>query len=278
MNPITLIGMISGFLIVGLSIWATARDAMVFVNLPGLLIVLGGTMAATLMSYPPSYIWRVWRNFLSALKNERLYEKHDVDDIVEIAKAWRQGQINKVEERIAKTRSPFLQTGLRLVLDNTPPEDVNDLLRWRIARLRAKENAEAAVFRSMGTYAPAFGMLGTLLGLVNMLYDLSGSGFDRLGLNMAVALITTFYGLVLANLVFKPIATKLEDRTEQRVRTLGMALEAVNLISKRRTPAYVRETLYSFLAEFDDEVLSAGPAGPSTKSASQPDMHGKPAE
>lgn len=255
MNPITIIGIFSGFLIVFFSIAATAKDILVFINLPGLMIVLGGTIAATIVSYPPSYVWRVWRNFLTALRNERVYEKDDVDDVVEIAKRWKTGQIALVEEKLNEIRSPFLQTGLRLIIDGTPAEDVDDLLRWRITRLRSKETAEAAVFRTMGAYAPAFGMLGTLIGLVNMLFSMSDGGFDAIGLNMAVALITTFYGLILANLLFKPIATKLEDRTEQRVRTLGMALEAVNLISQQRTPSYIRETLYSFLADYEDEVL-----------------------
>jgi len=260
MNPLTIIGIISGFLIVAVSIAATAQDVLVFVNLPGLLIVLGGTIAATIVSYPPAYLWRVWRNFIVALRNERLYEKDDVDDIVEIAKRWKTGQIAKVDEKLNDIRSPFLQTGLRLLIDGTPAEDVEDLLRWRITRLRSKENAEAAVFRTMGAYSPAFGMLGTLIGLVNMLFSMSDGGFEQIGLNMAVALITTFYGLILANLLFKPIATKLEDRTEQRVRTLGMALEAVNLISQQRTPSYIRETLYSFLADYDDEVIEDDPS------------------
>ncbi len=259
MNPITIIGIISGFVIVAASIAATAKDVLVFVNLPGLLIVLGGTIAATVVSYPPTYLWRVWRNFIIALRNERLYEKDDIDDIVELAKRWKTGQIAQVEEKLNDVRSPFLQTGLRLLLDGTPAEDVEDLLNWRISRLRSKENAEAAVFRTMGAYSPAFGMLGTLIGLVNMLFSMSDGGFEQIGLNMAVALITTFYGLILANLLFKPIATKLEDRTEQRVRTLGMALEAVNLISQKRTPSYIRETLYSFLAEYDDEVIEDDP-------------------
>jgi len=256
MNPTTVVGIIGGFVLVTGSIWLTARDVLVFVNLPGLLIVLGGTIAATLISFPPTYVFRVWKNFITALHNEQLYDKYDVDEVVEIARLWRRGMINKVEEQIADIKSPFLRTGLTLVIDNSPIEDINDLLEWRIARLKAKETAEAMVFRAMGTYAPAFGMLGTLLGLINMLYDLSGDSFDTLGLNMAVALITTFYGLVFANLLFKPIATKLEDRTEQRVRTLGMALEAINLLSQQRSPTYVRETLYSFLSEYEDEVFA----------------------
>ncbi len=259
MSPSTLIGIFGGFSLVIVSIWVTARDALVFINLPGLLIVLGGTIAATLVSFPPNYVWRVWRNFLTALRNERLYDKDDVDEIVEIAKLWKQGKINVLEEQISRVKSPFLRTGMTLLVDGTAIDNINDLLEWRIARLKALENAEANVFRAMGSYAPAFGMMGTLLGLVNMLYDMGGGTFDTLGLNMAIALITTFYGLVLANLLFKPIATKLEDRTQLRVRTLGMALEAINLISQQRSHTYVRETLYSFISEYEDELNATLP-------------------
>jgi chemotaxis protein MotA len=257
MNPMTVFGVFGGMALVVTSIWATAHDAMIFVNLPGLLIVLGGTVAATLVSFPPDYVFKVWRNFVIALRNERLYDKDDVEEIVRIAKLWKGHKVQMADEQVSNISSPFLRTGLSLVLDGSPIDDINELLEWRIARLRARENAEANVFRAMGSYAPAFGMLGTLLGLVNMLYDMSGGSFETLGLNMAVALITTFYGLVLSNLLFKPIAMKLEDRTEQRVRTLGMALEAVNLVSQQRSPSYVRETLFSFISEYDDEVAKA---------------------
>jgi len=254
--------MIAGIVIVVAAIWATARDALIFVNVPGFIIVLGGTIAATLMSFPPRYVLRVWRNFLIALRNERIYDKDDVDDIVLIAKLWTSAQIHKIEDVLNDIRSPFLRTGVQLIIDGSPIDDVMDLLEWRIARLKAKETAEANVFRTMGSYAPAFGMVGTLLGLVNMLYDMSGGSFEQIGLNMAVALITTFYGLVFSNLIFKPIAAVLEERTNQRVRTLSMVVEAVHLLSQKRTPAYIRETLYSFLAEYDDELDDTRPAAP----------------
>mgnify|MGYP002634739892 CR=1 FL=1 len=258
-NPSTLIGMLSGIAIVFAAVWLTARDALVFVNLPGLVIVVGGTLAATLMSFPPRYIVRVWRNFVFALRNERTYDRDDVDEIVRIAKLWNLGQIAKVEESLAEVRSPFLRTGMQLIIDGSPTGDIMDLLEWRIERLKAKETAEANVFRTMAGYAPAFGMVGTLLGLVNMLYDMRGDGFELIGLNMAVALLTTFYGLLLANLIFKPIASVLEERTAQRVRTLSMVVEAIQLLSQKRTPAYIRETLYSFIADYEDE-LDDGPA------------------
>lgn len=251
--------MLSGIVIVIAAIWLTARDALIFVNLPGLIIVLGGTVAATLMSFPPRYVFRVWRNFVIALKNERTYDRDDVDEIVRIAKLWRSAQIQKVDEALSGVRSPFLRTGVQLIIDGSPIDDILDLLEWRIERLKAKETAEANVFRTMASYAPAFGMVGTLLGLVNMLYDMRGDGFETIGLNMAVALITTFYGLLLANLIFKPIASILEERTAQRVRTLSMVVEAVQLLAQKRTPAYIRETLYSFIAEYEDELDAPRP-------------------
>ena len=254
MNPSTVIGMLGGIALLVVSVVVTAKDAFVFVNGPGLLIVLGGTLAATLMSFPLKVVFRVFGVFVIVLRNERLYEKADIDEIVGIAQLLYQNKVLQAEDVIANLRNPFLRTGVQLVVDGVPAEDILNLLQWRITRLKAKEHAEAQVYRVMGSYAPAFGMVGTLLGLVNMLYNLGGEDFARIGLNMAVALITTFYGIVLANLVFKPIAVKLERRTEQRVALLSMVMEGVVLLSEKRTPSFIRETLLSFMAQYKDEV------------------------
>lgn len=253
-NPSAVAGMIVGTAIVWAAIWATASNASVFINIPGFALVLGGTIAATMMSFPPRYIFRVWRNFTAALKNERVYDKEDVNEVVRIARHWNNAQIGKVEADLDNIRSPFLRSGIQLIIDGSNIDEIMDLLEWRIVRLKAKEESEANVFRTMGTYAPAFGMLGTLLGLVNMLYDMGSEGLELIGLNMALALITTFYGLILANLIFKPIAGMLEERTKQRVRNLSMVVEAIHLLSEKRSPAYIRETLNSFLTEYEDEL------------------------
>ena len=128
------------------------------------------------------------------------------------------------------------------------------MLRWRIARLKAREHAEAQIFRTMATYAPAFGMIGTLVGLVNMLEVMDAGDLQVIGPRMAVALLTTFYGILLANLVFKPIAVKLERRTEERLITMNMVLEGISLITKRRLPSFIEETLNSFVANYHDEI------------------------
>jgi len=225
-----------------------------FANGPGLLIVLGGTGAATLLSYPLDQILRALRTVKVLFRNEPFYTEADVEEITDVARVWYRGQIHQVENELNNISSPFLRLGIQLVIDGTPVDDIFDVLQWRVARLKAQERAEAQVFRAMASYSPAFGMVGTLIGLINMLYELRGGGFDEIGANMAIALITTFYGIVFANLLFKPTAVKLEARTNQRVALLGLAMEGITLLSQKRSPSYVRETLLSFLTDHGDEV------------------------
>lgn len=254
MNPATVLGMFGGIILLAVTIALTADDYSAFWNLPGLGIVLGGTIAATLVSYPLHEVLRVFRVFIIVLRHERYYAKEDMEEIVAVSRQWFKGNLAAIETRLDEIRNPYLRMGIQLVIDDTPLDDILTLLQWRMTRLRAKETAEAQVFRTMAMYAPAFGMLGTLVGLINMLFGMEGSDFALIGVNLAIALITTFYGIILANLVFKPIAIKMERRTEQRVMLMNMVLEGITLMSKGRSPAYIRETLKSFMARYEDEI------------------------
>lgn len=259
MNLSTLLGILAGASVLALSFVLAVDEGWIFVNLPGLLLVVGGTIAATLLSYPFSEVRRAVRASLAVLRSDQGYRDEDIDEIVRVARLWFQGDLHAVEREMARIRSPFLKTGLQLVIEGTALPDILELLRWRIARLKTRELAEARLFRTMAAFAPAFGMTGTLLGLVDMLATMDGGDAQRIGADMAVALVTTFYGVLLANLAFKPVAVKLERRVEQRVAILGMVLEGVALISERRSPTYVRETLRSFAAHHDDEVGRVAP-------------------
>ncbi|WP_322520324.1 MotA/TolQ/ExbB proton channel family protein [Guyparkeria halophila] len=254
MNPSTLLGMFSGLAIVVAAIGLSAEDPANFLNLPGLLLVVGGTVAATLVSYPLHEVLRVFRVFGIVLKNERLYAERDINELVEVSKLKFQGQISRADEKLNRIKNPFLRSGMQMVLDGASSEDLITLLQWRIARMRARERAEAQIFRTMATFAPAFGMLGTLLGLINMLSAMDADQFGAIGTNMALALITTLYGILLSNMLFKPIALKLERRTEQRVMLMNMMVEGVLLMQEERSPAFIRETLGSFLAQSEDEL------------------------
>ncbi|MCP1727435.1 chemotaxis protein MotA [Natronospira proteinivora] len=253
-NPSTLIGVLAGLLMLVLVLGFAAEEPAAFINLPGLAIVLGGTLAATFISFPLREVLRVARLVGIVFRNERMYSRDDMEELVRLARLWSRGDIRQVEAQLDDTHNPFLRTGVQLVIDGTPEQDILDLLQWRIIRLKAREHAEAQVFRAMASFAPAFGMIGTLVGLINMMFILGDGDLIMIGQHMGVALLTTFYGILLANLIFKPIAVKLERRTEQRVVLMNMVLEGVALMSQKRNPSFIRETLRSFMAHYHDEL------------------------
>lgn len=172
MNPSTTIGMLGGLGMLVTVLFFAAEEPAAFINLPGLAIVLGGTFAATFLSYPLKEVLRVFGLFGIVLRNERLYTRDDMEELIQISRLWLRGDIRAVEAALDKVSNPFLRTGVQLLIDLTPEEDILDLLQWRISRLRARERAEAQLFRVMASFAPAFGMIGTLVGLINMMFIL----------------------------------------------------------------------------------------------------------
>ncbi|HWK72347.1 MAG TPA: MotA/TolQ/ExbB proton channel family protein [Burkholderiaceae bacterium] len=254
MNPSTLIGIVGSVLLLAAVLAFSAEDAALFVDLPSLGIVVLGTLAATFISYPLSEVLRIFRLIGTVLRNERMYTEQDIDDLIAISRLWMKGDIRKVESTLEGVSNPFLKTGVQLVIDMTPEQDIVDLLQWRISRLRAKERAEAQLFRTMAGFAPAFGMVGTLVGLVNLLFLLGDGDMTAIGQQMALALMTTFYGILFANLLLKPVAVKLERRTEQRMIVMNMVMQGISMMCQKRSPALMRETLNSFMHQHEDEL------------------------
>ncbi|MGM0449702.1 MAG: motility protein A [Pseudomonadota bacterium] len=254
MNPSTLIGILGGLGLFATIFFNAVSDPSLFINLPGLGIVIGGTLAATFISYPIREVLSIFRLIATVLRNERLYTEDDIEELMRITRLFQTGQMPAVEKELQNVNNPFLRTGIQLAVDLTPEEDVLDLMQWRIARLQAKEHAEAQLFRVMAGFAPAFGMIGTLVGLINMMFQLGSGDMELIGQSLAVALMTTFYGILLANLVLKPIAVKLERRTEQRMIVMHMVMQGVSMMFRKRRPTLMRETLNSFVADHRNEI------------------------
>lgn len=261
MNPSTLIGIVASILLLAVVLLFSAEDPLLFIDLPGLGIVLLGTAAATFIAYPLREVVRVFGLIRTIVRNERLYIDKDLEDLVDISRIWMKGDIRAVEQTLERVSNPFLRNGVQLVIDNVPEQDILDLMQWRIARMKAKEHAEAQLFRVMAGFAPAFGMLGTLVGLVNLLFLLGDGDMTAIGRQMALALMTTFYGVLLANLAFKPVAVKLERRTEQRLVLVNTIMQGISMMSQKRSPSMLRETLNSFVAEVQDEIIDHDSAG-----------------
>lgn len=243
------IGVFTGILFLVLAVGFSADDPMAFINLPGLLIVLGGTMTAMLVSFPLTEV-------LAALKQGRVVTESlnrdltkETKQVLHFSTLWFRKQYAMIDRDLERLDNPFLKKGLQMVRDGQTSEDIMSLLNWSISQVRAKESAVINIFRSMATFAPAFGMVGSLVGLVNMLQTIETGSLNAVSSDMGVALVTTFYGLLLANLVFKPIATKLEQRRHLKIIRLTMMAEGIALIQQQRTPSAIRDVLVSFMME-----------------------------
>lgn len=242
----TVIGLMGGLLLlIGMMIMSPGHLGA-FINLPGLLVVVGGTLAATLVSRPFRDVQAVLREVPLLLHDEQPAGQLEVNQLLRFADGFRMGNLRTAERELAAIEDPFLYAGLRMVIDGCQPQDLSKSLQWRMAGLRAHEQGQAHILRSMAVFAPAFGMLGTLFGLMHMLSGLGDSGLSEIGASMAFAMITTLYGIVAANLLFKPLAIKMERRTHQRLLHMGMLMEGVLLTYEKRHPTLIRETLEAF--------------------------------
>ena len=239
----TIFGIVAGLaLIVGAMFLGGSLS--IFVNIPGMMIVGGGTVAATLITFPLGDVFRAFTSAWQVLRQPR----RDPNDVIKIM--LRLTNLSRQQGLLAlaniNTPNRFLQKAAQLIADGAEEEMIRNTLRIEIESLKHRHAIGHDVFRKMGTYAPAFGMLGTLIGLVQMLQKISDP--SSLGPAMAVALLTTFYGSLMASLFFLPIAGKLKARTEQEVLTLEIIFEGAIGILENNNPLIVYEKLSSFIA------------------------------
>jgi chemotaxis protein MotA len=252
MDIASLLGIIAGTGLIILGIYQLTPNFIVFVSLPSLLIVVGGSFASTLLSFSMKEVFGLLRSIIVVFKKQKIRMPEEVDTIVDLAPIARKS-MQELEKSLPNVKDPFLRDGLQMVIDGYNPEEIRDILETRIENRIKREKGEANVLKTMGKYSPAFGMIGTLIGLVVMLYGMAaiaGGGADPmavLGAGMGAALITTFYGSILANLIFNPMAVKFETRIEKQNTMQMMLIEGTLLIHARKHPLIVREKLNAFL-------------------------------
>jgi len=257
-NISAIIGIVSGIALMAAAILATASDPLSFLNLPSAILVIGGTLAATLITYSFADLGRAFARFGALLRRETVVDRSDAQLFVKIAGLWKAGKLAAVETELEVIKSPFVKTGLRLLVDGMPGDAIGTVLEWRMKQQEVQERREAAVFRTMAAYAPAFGMAGTIIGLVNML-QLMGAGATprQIGTNLAFALITTFYGLILSNAFLKPMAAKIETKSHDHLRVMSAVAEAFREIGAGHGPSHVREMLLAIGEQHENEMNSA---------------------
>jgi chemotaxis protein MotA len=241
----TLVGIIVSFGLVIISIMM-GGDGTWFINTPSLMIVFGGTMGATLLAYPLGDVLSVFK----VAKHVFMHKSHSVSELIPLitgfAKKARQEGILSFESQLEDIEDPFLVQGIQMAIDGMESSAIEDVMVTEIIYLEERHRLGSEIFTTMGGFAPAIGMLGTIIGLVQMLMQMSDP--SQIGAPMAVALLTTFYGTILANLVFIPIAGKLKTRSKQEILVKQMVLQGVLSIQSGDNHRVVEQKLKAFIA------------------------------
>lgn len=216
-----------------------------FINVPGILIVAGGTFAATSIAFPTSelkMIFSVSRRVFNDPGDEMVGLSKHIMKSMKVLK--RDGPV-ALEATAEEAPTEPLKKGLLLIADGTDSHTIREILRTEQRQMEEHHRAGQKIFNEMGKYAPAFGMVGTLIGLVQMLSDMSDP--DALGPSMAVALLTTFYGALLANLIFIPMVSKLDRRIQIEVTQIQLVMMGLESMVRGETLVILEEKLRAFL-------------------------------
>lgn len=252
MDIATIIGIVVGLGLIVFTI-ATGEGAKMFIHIPSILIVFGGSVAATLISFTLKEVLGVITVIRKAFFADSVDGGTLIDLIVSLSKKARKEGLLAIDKEVNEIPDAFLRSGMEMVVDGTEPELIRAVMETELSYTMDRHKKGAQIMNSFGTYAPAFGMIGTLMGLVQMLSNLEDP--SKIGGGMAVALITTFYGSVLANLVYLPIAGKLQVNSGTEIVIKEMIIEGVLAIQFGEHPNTIHRKLSNFLAPKDRKEL-----------------------
>ncbi len=241
-----IVGLVIALGVLALGVLAGGVSPLALYDLASILITFGGAAATTMMQNPMSITMKVPEVFKIVLRQQVISAKDKILQIVSFAEKARRDGLLALEDDMDQLDDKFLKKALQLVVDGTDPEIVRKVMEIEIASLEGRHADNRGWWDSLSTMGPAFGMLGTLIGLVGMLSNLGGDAHS-LGKAMAAALITTLYGSFLANVISIPIANKLRLRTAEEVQIKQILLEGTLSIQSGDNPRIVLEKLVSYL-------------------------------
>ena len=227
-----------------------------FINMPSVLITLGGTFMCVLASGPLKDFINGLKSFLLILKVPKADEAAIIRQIIDLSNIARKEGLLALEESANSLEDEFMKKGILLIVDGTDPELVRNILETELVNIDARHKRLIAFWKNVAAMGPAWGMIGTLVGLINMLKNLSDP--DSIGPNMAVALITTLYGSMLANWLSTPVATKLSTNNDIEIMMKEVMIEGLLSIQAGENPRVIEEKLKSFLSPATRAKMAEG--------------------
>lgn len=257
MDLATVGGLIGGAIVLVLGMIFNGLNPFSLFDLPSVMIVVGGGSLAAMIANPLSLTTRIMQPLQKAFFPPKLEIAQMILTLVSFSEKARREGLLALEDDLMDLDEDFLRKGIQLVVDGTDPELVRNIMEVDMDNIEARHKANIAWFESMGILMPAFGMIGTLIGLIQMLQNLGGDA-SGIGQGMAVALITTLYGSTIANLVFIPLGKKLEVRHNEEMIMKMVMVEGTISIQQGDNPRIVKEKLASFLQPIDRTGLDEG--------------------
>jgi chemotaxis protein MotA len=253
MNLSGLIGIICGLSVIGFTITSSAKNAKVFLDPHGMVIVLGGTLTVALLCFPFNRLFGALKIVIGKLlgKNDHNYGQM-IDIIVATSQVYRANPKASLDQ-ISEEAHPFFKEGMQMLVEyGFNADDLDNILQNSIDGKKKRDHDETKVWHTISRFPPAFGLLGATVGMISLLQTLGEPGAqDRVGPAMATALVATFYGLVCANLVFIPIAEKVGEVAADDHVMRNLIKEGIMLIQEKRHPLLISEYLKSFLDQKD---------------------------
>lgn len=250
MDLSTIIGIIVGL---GVIVWGILLSGKIgnFWDPPSVVIVLGGSIAAIVASFPFSILKDIPKHMVLLVQSKKYNHEQCIETLVEFATEARKNGLLALENKSQEITDTFFKNALMLIVDAHDPAEVKERLNTELDFLYERHEAGISIYEKGATVAPAFGMIGTLIGLINMLrgLDLSSGASDDLGANMSVAMVTTFYGCVFSHLLFASIAKKLSIRNADEYLYKQIIIEGVLSIQRGDNPKFLKEKLVCFLGE-----------------------------
>jgi len=246
MDVATLIGLLFGFSVVMASI-VVGGGWQMFVHIPSLALTIGGMLCATMIHFSLPQFLSIFSIVKKTLIAKIPSQGELIQQMVNFAAINRRDGTLALEPEISKLSNLFFIKSMQMLVDGQEGEKIRDLLEPEIEHTQDRHSTGKKILEYMGSAAPAFGMIGTLIGLVQMLQNLSSP--ESIGQGMAVALLTTFYGALAANLVFLPLAGKLGIHSKEETTAMDMILEGVCSVADGDNPTIVREKMQTFVSQ-----------------------------
>ncbi|EJO5346017.1 motility protein A [Clostridium botulinum] len=248
----------AGFVLcLGLVLWGMASggtNLKIFWDISSLFITIGGSMGAMLITYPKDEFKRLFIVIKQTFKDNGMSNIDVIQNFVDLSRKARREGLLSLEDAINSLTDEYMQKGLRMVVDGIEPETIRDIMELEIEEMEKRHKSGANMLKTWGGYSPAFGMVGTLIGLIQMLANLTDSSTIASG--MGKALITTFYGSLMANAVFNPMGANLMYKSGVEATTREMVLEGVLAIQSGVNPRIMEDKLVTYLSPTEREAYS----------------------